>query len=125
MSILLVDDHLDTVKAMSHLLKKYGSIKTATSIASALATARAEHFDLVISDLGLPDGSGHDLMRQLKRESEIKGIAVSGFGMDQDIESSLRAGFSEHLTKPVDIRRLEAALAKLMTTDKTPSPAAS
>ena len=79
-----------------------------------MALATREKFDLLISDLGLPDGSGHDLMRYFAGNRDSKGIAVSGYGMDSDIEQSLSAGFSEHLTKPVAIEDLEAAVGRVL-----------
>ena len=69
-------------------------------------------FDLLISDIALPDGSGMDLMMQLRAISKIPGIAISGFGNNGDIERSLQAGFSEHLIKPVKLENLEAAIER-------------
>lgn len=113
--ILLVDDHVDTARAMARLLRRWGcDVQTADTVASALKTAEACKFDLLISDIGLPDGSGLDLVRQLKSRCEIKGIAVSGFGMEEDLNSSRRAGFSEHLVKPIDLKRLETTIRKVL-----------
>jgi DNA-binding response OmpR family regulator len=72
---------------------------------------------LVISDLGLADGSGLDLMRSLHSTKGIRGIALSGFGSDEDIAASSAAGFAEHLTKPVDWSQLNAAIQRLLTRD--------
>ena len=69
-------------------------------------------FDLVISDIALPDGSGIELMMQLRAISKIPGIAISGFGNNGDIERSLQAGFSEHLIKPIKLDKLEAAIER-------------
>ena len=113
--ILLVDDHLDTARAMGRLLKRWGcDVKTADSVASALKVADASQFDILISDIGLPDGSGLDLIRELKNRYPVRGIAVSGFGMEEDLSSSRRAGFSEHLVKPVDLGQLETTIRKLL-----------
>jgi len=80
--------------------------------------AARESFDLVISDLGLPDGTGHELMRQLlDRERPIKGIALTGFGMDTDMDRSRESGFMEHLTKPVDLHRLQASIQRVVQAD--------
>ena len=65
-----------------------------------------------ISDVGLPDGNGTDIIRYLRTTQPIRGIAISGFGMDSDIRKSLEAGFSEHLVKPVKLEKLEAAIAR-------------
>jgi CheY-like chemotaxis protein len=90
-------------------------VQTAGNVADALDLASREPFDLVISDLGLPDGSGNDLMRQLLDGARpIKGIALSGFGMDTDLDRSREAGFRDHLTKPVDLQRLEASIQRVV-----------
>jgi CheY-like chemotaxis protein len=67
----------------------------------------------LISDVDLPDGSGLDLMRKLTRRYPIRGIAISGHGMKDDIELSLAAGFSYHITKPVDWKKLKLALQEI------------
>ena len=68
---------------------------------------RAEKFDLVVSDLGLPDGDGRDLMKELHDRDGLSGIAISGYGMEEDIEKSRAAGFAEHLTKPIQMQELQ------------------
>ncbi|HYO09803.1 MAG TPA: response regulator [Tepidisphaeraceae bacterium] len=112
--ILLVDDHLDTNRAMARLLQRLGYVvDTADSVQSALDVAGAKKFDLLISDIGLPDGSGLELMRELLERQPIKGIALSGFGMEEDVKKSKAAGFYEHLTKPINFKRLETAIREL------------
>jgi CheY-like chemotaxis protein len=101
-------------------LKRWGcDVQTADSVASALKAADALKFDVLISDIGLPDGSGLDLIRQLKSRYPVKGIAVSGFGMEEDLNSSRSAGFSEHLVKPVDLGQLELTLRKVLAANVT------
>jgi signal transduction histidine kinase len=113
--ILLVDDHLDTCAALERLLKLRGhSVTAANTMQGALEIAARESFDLLISDVGLPDGNGMDLVRYLRAQSPIRGIAISGFGMDADISKSREAGFAEHLVKPVKLEKLEAAIARVM-----------
>jgi signal transduction histidine kinase/CheY-like chemotaxis protein len=114
--ILLVDDHPDTCAALERLLKLRGHHVTAAhDMRSALERAGdVGSFDLLISDVGLPDGNGMDLLRVLRTRRPIRGIAISGFGMDADIGKSLEAGFSEHLVKPVKLEKLEAAIARVM-----------
>jgi len=109
--ILLVDDHADTLRALAALLHKAGySVHTAENLREAEPLlAQAE---VLISDIGLPDGSGYDLMRRFKDLGGV-GIAITGFGQEDDIARSERAGFSKHLTKPVDIEVLKAALQEL------------
>jgi CheY-like chemotaxis protein len=100
---------------MAQLLEMFGyTVRTADSVASALQVAEGETIDVVVSDIGLPDGSGLDLMRQLLARQPVKGIALSGFGMEEDLRKSREAGFMEHLTKPVDFDRLQQALARVM-----------
>ena len=81
-------------------------------MAAALELAGDHAFDLLISDLGLPDGSGHDLMRQLReRGYKFPGIALSGYGQEEDIRRSREAGFSAHLTKPASREAVAEAVA--------------
>jgi PAS domain S-box-containing protein len=108
--ILLVEDHDDTRRSMARLLGRRHEVRDANSIAAALEIAGSEPFDLVISDLGLPDGSGLDLMRELRQRSGLRGICLSGFGMEDDLARSADAGFTRHLTKPVDLDKLQAAI---------------
>lgn len=112
--ILLVEDHVPTRETLSALLRRRKHlVSTAGSLAEARQLVIRQSFDLLISDLGLPDGTGYELMAELAGKLPLKGIAVSGFGMEQDIAQSLEAGFVNHLIKPVRIEALEAALATL------------
>jgi len=114
-TILMVDDHEDTSRAMKRLLEKLGyQVKVANSVQSALGVADAVPFDLLISDIGLPDGSGLDLMRQLLGRRPVKGIALSGYNMEEDVRKSKEAGFAEHLAKPVDFGELAQAIRELI-----------
>lgn len=114
--VLLVEDHPDTAATLSRLLKRAGhQVTCAGSVREAEDTAMKgrDGFDILISDLGLPDGSGHDLMRHLKRDHPIPGIALSGYGMDEDIQNSIAAGFCRHMTKPVDWQELKGVIQKV------------
>jgi len=71
-------------------------------------------FDLLISDIGLPDRSGYELMSELRKSKSIPGIALSGFGMETDVNKARDAGFAEHLTKPINFDRLEEAIRRLV-----------
>jgi signal transduction histidine kinase len=114
-SILLVEDHADTSRLMARLLRGYGyDVRIANTQAAALQAAGEERFDCIISDIGLPDGSGLELMRQIKGRHGVKGIALSGYGMEDDVRKSRDAGFDEHLTKPVNLDRLRATLADVL-----------
>ncbi|HEY2615069.1 MAG TPA: ATP-binding protein, partial [Chthoniobacterales bacterium] len=119
--VLLVEDHPDTAEQLTRLLKRAGhEVTWAGSIREAqklIATSEKQNsgcgFNILISDLGLPDGSGHDLMREIIRHYHIPGIALSGYGMNDDVRDSMAAGFSRHITKPVDWQELKTAIQKI------------
>jgi len=111
LKILLVEDHEDTLRLMARLLRHLGYVvETAPCVNDALASAQKHQFNLLISDLDLPDGSGLDLMRQLRGQAGLKGIALTGFDSVDDVDRALQSGFHTHLTKPVDLDKLEAAI---------------
>ena len=119
--VLVVEDHADTAEQFARLLKRAGhevicagSIREAQTYAMVTpAQNRACAFDILISDLDLPDGSGRDLMRNLAKRYPIRGIALSGHGMKEDIQSSIAAGFSHHITKPVNWQELKLAIENI------------
>ena len=111
--ILLVDDHHDTCTALEKLLARRGHlVAVAHNVRSAMEAAARKKFDLLISDIALPDGTGMDLIVQLRAIANIPGIAISGFGNNGDIERSLQAGFAEHLIKPIKLDKLEDAIER-------------
>ena len=113
-AVLLVEDHEPTRKVLAQLLqRRQYRVATAGSLAEARALARQNKFDLLISDIGLPDGNGHDLMNELRETHGLRGIALTGYGMEEDIARGKSAGFVAHLIKPVRIESLENALALL------------
>lgn len=121
LSILLVDDHPDTRSSFQSLLERRGHrITVASTVAEACAKADAGEFQLLISDIGLPDGSGYDLMRAMARHPRMRGIAVSGYGMKEDITRSREAGFSAHLTKPIRVAELEKSITEVMASVSGP-----
>jgi PAS domain S-box-containing protein len=115
-TILLVEDHAPTRLALESLLKrrKY-HVAVAGTVAEARAIAEKGDIDVVISDIGLPDGSGFDLMAELKSRFGLKGIALTGYGMENDLIRSGEAGFVTHLTKPIRMQSLDEALAALFS----------
>lgn len=114
-TVLFVEDQEDTRKIMARMLKRLGyAVKTAADVHEALAIVEHEPIDILVSDLGLPDGSGWDIMRQVKAHSTIRGIALSGYGMDEDVARSEASGFSRHLTKPINPQDLNAAICQLV-----------
>ena len=117
--ILVVDDHDDTRRVLANLLRAKGhEVLTAMNIASAFETLGRESFDVLLSDIGLPDGTGYDLMERAKVLQPLIGIALSGFGTAEDIARATESGFAHHLIKPVNFDQLEAALARV-TSKKT------
>lgn len=112
--VLLVEDHESTRQVMRKLITSLGHrVESAGTIREAMVIAAQESFDLVVSDVGLPDGSGNELMQQLSRRYGLSGIALSGYGMEEDVRRSLESGFAMHLTKPVDMEQLHRALAQI------------
>src|SRR6476620_4165255 len=112
--VLVVEDHDDTLRSMKMLLTRLGyEVLAAENMHDALRIAEEKHFDILLSDIGLPDGSGLELLRQINGRRKVPALALSGFGMDEDIERSHQAGFADHLTKPVSIDRLQAAIEQL------------
>ena len=112
--ILLVEDHGDTRRTLSRLLTHFGhDISVADCTQSAKEIVDTKEFDVLLSDIGLPDGSGYDVITHAKQKQPIKGIALTGFGMDEDIRKSKEAGFDFHLTKPVDFAELRSVLGQL------------
>lgn len=114
--ILLVEDHVPSRDVLGALLGKRGfEIHSAGSVADARELAGQKNFDLLISDLGLPDGDGHQLMNALRAsQPDLKGIALTGYGMEADLAHTLASGFSAHLVKPVNMRELERVIASLL-----------
>ena len=105
--VLLVEDHDDTRLVLARLLRGYGyHVATACDVKTALREAEAAEFDLLVSDIGLPDGSGWDLVRQVLAKRPVKAIALSGYGTEDDVRKSRQAGFTTHLTKPIDPKKL-------------------
>jgi signal transduction histidine kinase/ActR/RegA family two-component response regulator len=118
--VLVVDDHRDTCIGMKMMLERRGyQITLAYSADQAVEKAGEESFDLLISDIGLPDRSGYELMRELRASKGLRGIALSGFGMEDDVKRAREAGFSEHLTKPINFDRLEEAIRNLLSEKQT------
>jgi PAS domain S-box-containing protein len=124
--ILLVDDNRDTLQSLARLLEQScHRVDPATSCREASRLARLANYDLLISDIDLPDGTGLEVIREMRRRSPTPGIAVSGFGSADDIDMSLKSGFAEHLVKPIDVRTLNAAIARVATKPPDRAPPAS
>jgi CheY-like chemotaxis protein len=118
MRILLVEDHEDTNRSLTNLLRRRGYyVQSAASLQSALELSAKEEFDVLISDLGLPDGSGIELMQKLSSARPLVGIALTGFGMEEDIRKTREAGFKHHLVKPIDLTKLDQLIQQSVATD--------
>jgi hypothetical protein len=112
--ILVVEDHGDTLQALSNLLAHFGhEISVADDAESARKIIDSKEFDVVLADIGLPDGCGYDLIAEAKRKRPVKAVALTGFGAPDDIERSKEAGFDFHLTKPLDFHELRAVLGQI------------
>jgi DNA-binding response OmpR family regulator len=115
--LMVVEDHPDTANTLLRLLTRYGyKVESADTVAGALELARTHEFDVIVTDIGLPDGNGVDLFQQIRAENiqkELRGIALSGFGTEEDVARSKAAGFDDHLTKPVDFSSLHRRLAEI------------
>ena len=110
--ILLVEDHEPTRSSLTQLLSRRNyKVTPVGSLAEARSIVGKIKFNLLISDIGLPDGNGYDLMAELREHSQLKGIALTGYGMENDVNRSYAAGFAAHLTKPVRMESLDDALS--------------
>lgn len=109
--VLLVEDHEDTNRSLTRLLRRRGyRVESAVDVKSALELSAKYQFDVLVSDLGLPDGSGLDVMRRLSSERPLFGIALTGFGMEDDVRRSRESGFKHHLVKPIDLNQLDSLI---------------
>jgi PAS domain S-box-containing protein len=112
--ILLVEDHDDSARALTQLLSKQGYVvQRARNVAGALQAVGETAFDILICDIGLPDGTGFQFIETVRKNSTTPAIALSGFGMEEDVQQSALSGFDAHLTKPVNFHKLEAAIHRL------------
>jgi signal transduction histidine kinase len=112
--LLVVEDHAATREVLRRLLTHSGHhVTLAGTKEEALAAFAASQPDVVISDLGLPDGSGIDLMRELQQRRKIPGIALSGYGMENDLKLTQEAGFVAHLVKPINSEQLRLLLSEI------------
>ncbi len=112
--ILLAEDHADTRAAIERLLTRWGhEVRSAATVAEAASIALTYEADLLLSDIGLPDGTGIELLGKIRHDRDIPAIAMSGYGMESDLQMTKHAGFKEHLIKPVSADRLKETLLKL------------
>ena len=113
--LLLVEDHDDTRKVLARLLNRRGyKVEAARNAQEARSLSREKTFDLLVSDIALPDATGCELLKELSSKHRLRGIAMSGFGSDADLAQSRAAGFLEHLVKPIDATALDAAIQRVV-----------
>jgi PAS domain S-box-containing protein len=117
--LLLVEDHDDTREVLTRLLSRRGyDVEAARNAQEARSLSREKTFDLLVSDIALPDATGCELLKELSAKYELRGIAMSGFGSDADLAQSKAAGFLEHLVKPIDAKALDAAIQRVVTNQR-------
>jgi CheY-like chemotaxis protein/nitrogen-specific signal transduction histidine kinase len=112
--ILLVEDDPDSAEALQFALEAVGFDVTMANTAKAALASELGRFDLVVSDIGLPDMAGHDFLRALHRKRKLKAIALSGYSTESDVRASKEAGFFAHLAKPVGLEELVATIERAM-----------
>jgi CheY-like chemotaxis protein len=119
LTFFVVENHQDTLDALRMFLEAQGhKVEAAVDVTTALAKAKGTKFDVLVSDIGLPDGDGWELMRRLRADMpEIKGIAMSGYGMKADLDRSKAAGFAAHIIKPFGPIELDSAVKKVLATE--------
>jgi DNA-binding response OmpR family regulator len=111
--ILIVEDDADTAEVLGRLLMKLGYfVKTAGTVKDAVDDGLTGHYDVVLCDIGLPDGDGKDVYQQISASYPVKGIVMSGYGMEEEMNRSLESGFSEYLVKPIDFETLHRTIKR-------------
>ncbi|HEX6563266.1 MAG TPA: response regulator [Chthoniobacterales bacterium] len=114
LKILVIEDHADTAIVLARMLEDLGhTVVPADSVASAVDVLTSEKFDLIISDIGLPDGNGVSLIHAVRTFCDAPAIALTGYGMREDVERCLNAGFNKHVTKPVTFETLQQIIAEV------------
>ncbi len=123
-SILVVDDSRETTEMLSKLLEMEGAVvETARSGLEALNVAAGKKFDLVISDISMPEMDGYQLLgklRSLPSMADVPALALTGHGRASDVDRALREGFAGHVTKPLDLDRLLLRIRQLLEHKETP-----
>jgi PAS domain S-box-containing protein len=114
LKVLVIEDHEDTAIVMRRMLQDMGNtVVGANSVASAVDVLTREKFDLIVSDIGLPDGNGVSLIHAVRGFCDAPAIALTGYGRHEDIERCLKAGFNKHLTKPITFEMLRQSIAEV------------
>jgi PAS domain S-box-containing protein len=115
--VLLIEDHEDTAQVMQNVLRQMGhEVERCSTVATACQKLHHAQFDVLLSDIGLPDGTGIDFIKVAREICQTPAVALTGYGMAEDVERCLQAGFDEHLTKPIDFERLQNTLSRISAT---------
>jgi PAS domain S-box-containing protein len=113
--VLVVEDHEDTACVLEKVLRQMGhEVEACSTVATACQKLQERQFDVILTDIGLPDGSGIDFIKVARGICQTPAVALTGYGTAEDIDKCLQAGFEEHLTKPIDIDRLQKALSRIL-----------
>jgi DNA-binding response OmpR family regulator len=113
--ILLVDDDADTARVFQHLLRIDGyAVSLAADMAAALNHLETQPFDLLITDIELPDGSGLDLLQRARLRQPLKGIVVTGHGEEAHRQKARQVGFDEYMVKPVDLVAVRQTIGRVL-----------
>ena len=114
LKLLLVEDHADTARTLSRQLTAAGfMVDTASDVATAISAAKSRPFDVLVTDVGLPDGTGYDVLNSVHTLCPAPAIVLSGYGLEEDRRRSRQAGFAEHLVKPVRVAKLIEAIRRV------------
>lgn len=125
LTILLVEDHEDSAAMLARLLRDWGHRVTAVgTVAQAKALALGLAFDMLLCDIGLPDGSGNDLLRALLPGHPIRAVALTGYSDPAHVAAAREAGFSHYLTKPILLPKLRSLLLDVEALMRSPDRAA-
>ena len=118
--ILFVEDHADSRRIIANLLNHSGyNVSVADCAGTALHLLNTQKFDVIVSDIGLPDGSGYALIMLAKQcQASIIAVALTGFSAEQDIRFSREMGFDFYLIKPVDFHELRTVLNQVHVQSK-------
>ena len=121
LTILLVEDHADSLNLLARLLRRCGhTVETARRVDEAVAAVERSRFDILVSDIGLPDGSGIEVMKAIRSTQGAPGIALTGHGDDHSVDACAEAGFADRLLKPVVFRKLIDAMERVLPTAAKP-----
>jgi len=126
MRILLVEDHADTRHVLTRLLTHWGfDVSAAENLQAGLDQLDSQPLDAIVSDIGLPDGTGYALISEARRRGKnMLAIALSGFGFPTEVQVSKQTGFDHHLSKPFDCQELRCLLEDKIARRTAMSPSA-